>query len=252
MPPTAGEGIGIDRAGDAAHRLGVDPRRDPVSAAQAAGVAVPPVFSWRSFGLSARHRDRRAGRGRRSDTSSSPTGSGCRPVPPPGWRSAPGVAWAILGGAAAGVAAGARPLRDSWRPRSSGGTGARAPGVRPPRAARPAAVLHTWQYQGRVVLTRACSSPASPPACSPSSARRSPSSSPGRVGSTRRWDGSSSWRGATSGSTPARSGPSSSSWCTGVIPGLLARHRLVGLAGSQGPPRRLAGEPHERPRLPPP
>ena len=32
MPPTAGEGIGIDRVDDAPHRLAVDPRRDPVPA----------------------------------------------------------------------------------------------------------------------------------------------------------------------------------------------------------------------------
>ncbi len=32
MPPTAGLGVGIDRAGDVLHRFAVDSRRDPLSA----------------------------------------------------------------------------------------------------------------------------------------------------------------------------------------------------------------------------
>src|SRR5512137_375931 len=139
--------------GHAAHRLVVDPRRDPVPAAQAARVAVGPVFSWRSFGLSAAAVigapvTAALGHVFLADRLGLPAGTAS------GLAIAACTAWAFLGGAAAAVAG----RRIAFYEIVAATLLLLALALGPLVLVLPALrglplVVHSWQYQGRVVLT---------------------------------------------------------------------------------------------------
>ena len=198
-----------------------------------------------------RRRDRRAGRWPRSATSSSPTGSGSRPGPPPGWPSPPAPPGPILGGAAASVAG----RRIAFYELVAATLLLLALALGPLVFVLPALrglplVLHTWQYQGRVVLTAGLLL-----VCLSTGALAF-------LGSTLaflltgsgRLDPSIGWELFVARShlrLHARTlGALFLIVVTGVVPGLLA-----GIAWSAWQDRKarlaaLSGEPHERPRLP--